>query len=30
MDGETAIALGSQPLDFAVSGSQIVTLDVQP
>ena len=30
IDGETAIALGSEHLDMAVTGSQIVTLDVQP
>ncbi len=30
IDGETAIALGSQPMDSAISGSRIVTLDVQP
>jgi hypothetical protein len=30
IDGETAIALASQHLDMAVSGSQIVTLDIQP
>ena len=30
IDGETAIALGSQHLDMAVMGSQVVTLDVQP
>ncbi|MHB1795075.1 MAG: SpoIVB peptidase S55 [Acidobacteriaceae bacterium] len=30
IDGETAIALGSQRLDLAVTGSQVVTLDVQP
>lgn len=30
IDGETAIALGSEHLDMAVAGSQIVTLDVQP
>jgi hypothetical protein len=30
IDGETAIALASDHLDMAVSGSQIVTLDVQP
>ena len=30
IDGETAIALGSQRLDMAVTGSQVVTLDVQP
>ncbi|MHB1935401.1 MAG: SpoIVB peptidase S55 domain-containing protein [Acidobacteriaceae bacterium] len=30
IDGETAIALASQRLDMAVTGSQVVTLDVQP
>jgi hypothetical protein len=30
IDGETAIALASQHLDMAVTGSQIVTMDVQP
>ena len=30
LDGETAIALGSQPVDLALSGSQVVTLDVKP
>jgi SpoIVB peptidase S55 len=30
MDGETAIALASEHLNMAVSGSQVVTMDVQP
>jgi hypothetical protein len=30
IDGETAIALASDHLDMAVTGSQIVTVDVQP
>ncbi len=30
IDGETAIALGSEHLDMAVAGSQVLTLDVQP
>lgn len=30
IDGETAIALASERLDMAVTGSQVVTLDVQP
>lgn len=30
IDGETAIALASEHLDMAVTGSQIVTMDVQP
>ena len=30
IDGETAIALASEPLDMAVNGSQVVTMDVQP
>ncbi len=30
INSETAVALGSQRLDLALSGSQIVTLDVQP
>jgi SpoIVB peptidase S55 len=30
IDGETAIALASEHLDMAVSGSQIVTIEIQP
>jgi len=30
IDGETAIALASEHLDMAVTGSQVVTMDVQP
>ncbi len=30
IDGETAIALGSEHLDMAVTGSQVVTLGIQP
>ena len=30
LDGETAIALGSKPLDLALSGSQVITVDVKP
>jgi hypothetical protein len=30
IDGETAIALGSKNMDLALSGSQVVTLDVKP
>ncbi|HZC43225.1 MAG TPA: SpoIVB peptidase S55, partial [Acidobacteriaceae bacterium] len=30
IDGETAISLASEHLDLAVSGSQVVTMDVQP
>lgn len=30
IDGETAIALASKHLDMAVTGSQVVTMDVQP
>lgn len=30
LDGETAIALASKPLDLALSGSQVVNLQVQP
>jgi hypothetical protein len=30
IDGETAIALASKHVDMAVTGSQVVTMDVQP
>ena len=30
IDGETAIALASQHLDLAVTGSQVVTINIQP
>ena len=30
MDGETAIALGSEQVDLALSGSQILTVNVEP
>ena len=30
IDGETAIALAPDHLDMAVTGSQIVTMDIQP
>jgi hypothetical protein len=30
LDGETAVALGSKPLDLALSGSQVLTIDVKP
>ncbi|MGH9615729.1 MAG: SpoIVB peptidase S55 [Acidobacteriaceae bacterium] len=30
IDGETAIALASKHLDMAITGSQVLTLDVQP
>jgi hypothetical protein len=30
IDGETAIALASEHLNMAVTGSQVVTMDIQP
>jgi hypothetical protein len=30
LDGETAIPLASQPLQLAVSGSQVITVNIQP
>ena len=30
IDGETAVALGSEHLDLVLSGSRVITVDVQP